>query len=44
MKRAFLKDRFKHTHGILKRTHGYLVWEKFVPFFFLLFNLHKAQS
>lgn len=46
MKRAFLKDHFKHTHGILKHTHGHLVWEKFVPFsfFFLIYTKHSLKK
>ena len=30
MDRDFSKDHFGHKHRILKKAHGYLVWEKFV--------------
>lgn len=46
MERAFSKDHFKHTHGILKKAHGHLVWKKFVlfSFFFLIYTKHHLKK
>lgn len=46
MKKAFPKDHFKHTPGILKNAHGHLVWKKFVlfSFFFLIYTKHSLKK